>query len=270
MASLITSKVRTQRLAQILRQFPRETTAEVDVWLNKNVRALISSSGKVPGLVQVTPPHSAGIRGPAAKKQGENAVNRDVWKVYATPGKVYALLEKHADTKTAKRWYALYKRSPKEALGWLQNAAPSILLQMSIGWDAGAAHEKARRKNGRVYRTTPAVIVLNGSAQIRKYIKLRQKRVGLLAASIPAAAGNRFGSLNGVPAWVKRHSSRYGYVKDRRSGSRRTITLGITNSAIGDMQRRFRYVLNYRLSAMERELPYVARALEKKLRARLA
>jgi len=51
MASLITSKVRTERLARIIRQFPRETMAEVDTWLNKNVRALISSSGKIPGLL---------------------------------------------------------------------------------------------------------------------------------------------------------------------------------------------------------------------------
>jgi hypothetical protein len=269
MASLITSTVRTERLARIVREFPRETAGELDTWLNKNARTLISSSGKIPGLVQVTPPNSEGIRGTAAKKQGENAVSRDIWKVYATPGKIYALINKLADEKTAKRWYLLHKKDPKQALAWLRTSAPSVIRQMAIGWDGGAAHDKSRRKTGRVYLTTPRVIVLNGSAQIRRYIKERQKRVGLLASSIPTAAGSRFGTLNGVPAWVKRHSSRYGYVRDKRSGKKRTITLGITSSAIEDMQRRFRYVLNYRLAAMERELPYVAAALEKKLRARL-
>lgn len=267
---MLLSNVRTQRLARIVRDFPRETSAELDTWLNKNVRSLISSSGRVPGLVQVTPPHSEGIRGQAAKKQGENAVARDIWKVYATPGKIYKLITEQADEKTAKRWYALFKRAPREALGWLQNSAPLSIRQMTIGWDDGAAHEKARRKNGRVYLKTPKVIVLKGTTQISRYIKQRQKRVGLLAAAIPSAAGTRYGKLGGVPAWISRHSSRYGYVKDKRSGSRRTITLGLRNSAIKDMQRRFSYVLNYRLNAMQRELPYVASALERKMRARIA
>ena len=270
MAGLIISKVRMARLSRIVREFPLETRRELDPWLNKQARTLISSSGKVPGLVQVTPPHMAGVRGMEAKRVGEAAVTRDVWKVYATPRRIYELLQKSASTKVANRWWALHKRSPSEAIGWLENAAPAEIRRMTIGFDGGSAHEKARARNGRVHLTRPRVLVVSDSAAVGRYIRKRIRRVGLLASSIPSAAGSRFGRLGGVPAWISsRHSSRYGYVRESRSRTKRTIRIGLTNRAISDMQRRFNYVLAYRERAMRDELPYVARALEKKLRTRL-
>lgn len=268
MAGLITSKIRTERLVRIVREFPLSVRQELDPWLDKQVRSLISSSGKVPGLVQVTPPHMKGVRGMEAKRVGEKAVTRDVWKVYATPSKVYELLKK-IDAKQAGLWWSIYKRSPREALGWLDNAAPAQIRSMGIGFDGGTAHEKSRGRNGRVNLNRPKVIVISDTAAVGRYIRKKMKKVGLLAASVPSAAGTRFGKLGGVPAWVSRHSSRYGYVRDRRSAKKRTVTLGLTIRAVRDMQRRFTYVLQYRLEAMRRELPSVARALEKKLRARL-
>ncbi len=140
---------------------------------------------------------------------------------------------------------------------------------MSIGWDGGAAHNKARRRDGRVHGRAQ-VIVLDQLGSLRSYIRKRQKKVGLLAASVPAAVGARYGTLNGVPAWVKRHNSSYGYVREKRNSKGRTITLGITNRAIKDMQRRFTYVLRYRLKAWERQLPFLARKLERRLALELA
>lgn len=269
MAGLITSKVRMERLSRIVREFPLETRTELDPWLNKQVRSLISSSGKVPGLVQVTPPHSQGVRGMDAKKTGEAAVTRDIWKVYATPRQVFSMLQQTAGVKVARYWWALFKNSPKEAVGWLQNSAPAEIRRMSVGFDGGAAHENARGRNGRVHLRRPSVMVITDTAAVGRYIRKRMKKVGLLAASIPSAAGGRFGKLGGVPAWVSRHSSRYGYVRDQRTRTTRVVRLGITSNAVKDMQRRFNYVLRYREAAMQRELPFVARALEKKLRGRL-
>ena len=269
MAGLITSKVRMERLTRIVREFPLGVRTELDPWIDKQIRSLISSSGKVPGLVQVTPPHMQGVRGMDAKRVGEAAVKRDIWEVYATPGKVYSMLLKAAGAKVANYWWALYKQAPREAVGWLEKSAPADIRRMSIGFDGGAAHEKARGRNGRVNLSRPSVMVISDTAAVGRYIRKRMKKVGLLAASVPSAAGGRFGKLGGLPAWVSRHTSRYGYVRDKRSRARRVVTLGMTNKAIQDMQRRFNYVLRYREAAMQRELPFVARALEKKLRSRL-
>lgn len=269
MAGLITSKVRMERLSRIVREFPLETRRVLDPWINKQIRTLISSSGKVPGLVQVTPPHMQGVRGMEAKRVGEAAVTRDVWKVYATPRRIYELLTKAAGVKVANRWWALHKRAPAEAIGWLENSAPAEIRRMTIGFDGGAAHDKARGRNGRVNLTRPKVLVITDAAAVGRYIRRRIRRVGLLASSIPSAAGGRFGRLGGVPAWISRHNSRYGYVSESRSKTKRTIRIGLTNRAISDMQRRFSYVLAYRERAMRDELPFVARALEKTLRLRL-
>jgi len=278
---MITMSVkRTKQLQSILERFPRESEKETDAWLDKNARALISSSGKVPGLVQVSPPFSEGpkttdaagnvtskrMKGGDAKKQGESAVMRDIWKVYATPSKIYEVLAK-ADPWKAKAWYALWKRDKAKSLAFLQKNAPASIRALSLGFDNGAAHIAARGKNGRVKGGYRAIVT--SSAAVKRYVKTRQKNVGTLAASVPKAAGSSFGALKGVPKWISTKGSRYGYARRSKSGKRKSVTFGVTNSSVADMQRRFDYALGYRFKAMERELPYIARSLEKRLRSRL-
>lgn len=264
---MITMSVkRTKQLQSILERFSRESEKELDDWLDKNARALISSSGKVLGLVQMTPPFSQGVKGVAAKKQGEAAVMRDIWKVYATPSRIYEVLAKSAPWK-AKAWYALWKKDKSKSLAFLRANAPASIRSLSLGFDAGAAHAAARGKNGRVkggYR-----VIVTSSAAVNRYAKTRQKNVGTLASSVPTAAGSSFGALKGIPKWISSKRSRYGYARRNRSGKKKSVTFGVTNSSVADMQRRFNYALEYRFKAMERELPYVARNLEKRLRSRL-
>lgn len=264
---MITMSVkRTKQLQSILERFPRESEKELDDWLDKNARALISSSGKVPGLVQVTPPFSEGVKGIAAKKQGEAAVMRDIWKVYATPSNIYEVLAK-SDTWKAKAWYALWKTNKGRSLDFLKKHAPSSIRSLSLGFDNGAAHIAARGKNGRVKGGYRAIVT--SSAAVKRYVKTRQKNVGTMAASVPTAAGSTFGALKGIPKWISAKRSRYGYARRNKSGRKKSVTFGVTNGAITDLQRRFNYALGYRFKAMEREIPYVARSLEKRLRSRL-
>jgi hypothetical protein len=162
----------------------------------------------------------------------------------------------------------LWKNDKAAAMRWLASNGSWKVRSLVQGWDGGTAHQAARGKNGRV-KGSYRVMVTNAS-QVKKYIKTRQRNVGILAASVPTAAGSKFGDLKGVPKWVSTKKSRYGYARGNKSGKKRSITLGLTNSAVNDMQRRFNDALGYRLKAMEREIPFVARSLEKKLRARLA
>lgn len=266
---MITGTVDIRRLLGVIRQFPGSSNVTMDQFLDEQTRLLVSSSGKVPGLVQVTPPHGNGATGSDAKKQGEGAVMRDIYRVYATPGRVYELMRSYAGEPEAARWWKLWKTEPAKAIRYLQLSAPSAIQQLARGWDGGSAHKAARGRNGRVNGVRPRVIVLNEVGRLRRYVNKKKRNVGLLASSIPAAVGTRYGSLKGVPGWVKRHSSSWGYVSDRKTRSGRMITLGVTKSAMRDMQRRFSYVLNYRLRAWERQLPYLIRKLEQRLQNQL-
>lgn len=270
MAGPITCRVNVATIRRILQDFPREAAEHLDPWFEKQVRTLVSSSGKVPGLVQVTPPYGNGMKSIEAKKQGEAAVTRDIWKVYGSPSRVYELLRSYAGGAAAAKWWKLWKTSPLKAADWLESSSPSAIQSMKLGFDGGGEHQKWRGRNGRVNSEKPKRIVLFDVPEVRRYTKERMKFVGLLASSVPSAVGSRFGKLSGVPAWVSRHNSRYGYMQDQRSRGKRTVTLGIRNRAIKEMQRRFSYVLRYREQAMVREMSFVARALERKLRGRLA
>lgn len=267
---MIIATVNAKRLTDLIRRFPEQTKGDMDKFLEKNARTLISSSGKVPGLVQVTPPFSQGVGGTAAKKQGEASVSRDIKRVYATPGMVYAAIKKAKPALAGVFWALVSKKqfAAAESIAKRVPGIPSHLLNFR-SFDDGAEHLKRRSRDGRVNSKRQSFVITDPSATLKRYIKKRQKNVGLLAASIPSAAGSKFGKLNGVPAWVSRHRSRYGYVRDTKGRNKRTITIGITGKAVKDMQRRFSYVVKYRLAAMERELPYVARAIERKLASQI-
>jgi hypothetical protein len=135
-------------------------------------------------------------------------------------------------------------------------------------FDDGAQHKKRRGKNGRVNGVKPSFTITNSMA-MKAYRRRKIKNVGLLASAVPQAYNGRYGALRGVPAWVKRHAGKGGYVREQRGRSGRTVSIGITSSFVSDLQRRFNYVLKYRLAAIDRQLPYLARTFEKQLDAQL-
>ncbi len=104
---MIIATVNASRILGVIRQFPSTSGVTMDKFLEEQTRLLISSSGNVPGLVQVTPPHSAGVKGSAAKKQGDYAVSGDINQVYATPGRVYGIIMRYAGEPAAARWWKL-------------------------------------------------------------------------------------------------------------------------------------------------------------------
>lgn len=234
--------------------------------VRENTRLLISSSGKVPGLVQVTPPFHQGGSSAAAKQAGENAILGDVNVVYANPSDLHQIFKSYGTEAQLRQYWYLLKHKPQMLDKWLERNGPSAIQAMQRGWDDGAAHRK-RRKNGRVTGYKPTVILKAGEERKKKkYIKMRQKRVGMLASSIPAAYSGKYGPLRGVPSWVARHKVPWGQVKEIKvSGGLKVRLTLLAPFALKDMQRRFSYVLDYRYRAMRRSLPYAMRAEIRKL-----
>lgn len=267
----ITAKIDASRLLKVLARFPAQTAAEQDKLLNDNVRLLISSSGNVPGLVQIIPPHSQGKSGTAAKKQGEGAVMRDLSRVYANPGTVYAMMKSIGAQGAAAGYWAAWKVKDLAKMQRIADSVPSLPSQFKKhrSFDDGSEHQKRRGRNGRVNGIKPSFVVTDPAA-MKAYRRRKLKNVGMLASAVPSAYSGRYGPLRGVPAWVKRHSAPGGYVREQKTSAGRVVKIGITDRAISDMQRRFNYVLKYRVAAIQRQLPFMARSLEKKLAAGLS
>jgi hypothetical protein len=250
---MLTVRVSTADLRRQLRRHPEVLQKVMKDKFRESARLLVSSSGNVPGMVQVTPPFSPGVRGIKAKKQGEAAVMRDVWKVYAPPGKTYKMIKAKNAYAAASYWRAYKARNWKE-VGKVLNKILGVSLDR---FDEGAEHMRRRNRRGRI--TGKASVFIRAPGPVRSYIRKRQRNVGLLASSLPAAAGSKLGRISGIPAWISRHSGRWGTCDLRSTRHGERVRIGLTRTAGADMQRRFNAVLSYRVKALQRQTPYIIR-----------
>jgi|688.fasta_scaffold02660_11 hypothetical protein len=236
-------------------------------FMKKQGRLLVSSGGNVPGLVQVTAPHSKSVRGIKARVQGEMAVKNDVWKVYGRMEAMFPLIRSR-DPEKANEFWALIKKGQRAKA---EKIAQKITGLMLGPWDGGNEHNKRRGRNGRVKGETPSYFIRGTSAPIKKHIRHKMAKVGTLAAAVVNSAEAKLGPLKSVPSFVRRNAHKGGgrvLLLENRSGVE-VIVENLNPRMQSDLQRKFDYVLGYRLAAVERQLPFIARNIEKKLAAQL-
>lgn len=235
---MITASVQLGSLLKRLSQVPRDAARIIETAIDTDARGFIKD------MVHITPP-SMGKANLESKKRGEAAVAGDIKTVYADESKLYALIRSYAGERTAAYYWHLLKTDPVKLKRWLDHAAPDAVRSLSRGWDDGAAHRARRTRKGRVKGSKPSVILSTPqeTRQLKKYIRMRQQRVGLLAAGFNAGAA-RLG-VN-LPAWVRRHGAPFSLLDIRRSVGNYSITIGnktpfVTNT---DVPRRMQWVLN--------------------------
>lgn len=230
----------------------------------RDMKGLIREQGGVflggskTGMTGISPPMNEGQRGTAAKKAGESSVARDVAMVYGSPAKLYDLIKNRAGARAAQGFWTLVKRKQWSEANDIAERTTGHRL---TNFDDGAAHAARRhRRTGRVTKGDPSVYV-HEAKHIKSYIKTKQRNVGLLASGWLVAGQRARLNLRAVPAWVRRHTRGQGIGYDREARDSYTLTLGNVSSFAppGELRRRARYALTYRLSAIRRRLPYIAR-----------
>jgi hypothetical protein len=239
-------------------------------------RLLVSSSGRTPGLVQVTAPHSENVRGVKARVQGETAVSADITKVYGSPQVLYALIHSQSPGAAKGFWSAVQQQDWTLA----NEISERITGKRLREFDDGSEHDRRRSsRNGRVQGRVPSYFVAQKSRGDKKksgpwvaaYIKEKAAKVGTLAAAVVKSAETRLGALKGVPTFVRRHANKGGgsvTLLESRLGYEVTVQ-NLNPRAQSDLQRKFNYVLGYRLNALQKKLPFIVRSIEKKLAAQL-
>lgn len=251
-----------------LQRVPGATKKYVLPWLQQQARLLISSNSNTKGIVQVTPPFMANVSGDRAsqaKKRGENAVNRDIRRVYGGPSELYERIKQRDPAKAGQFWLLLKQRNIVAA----NDIAQRISGYRVREFDDGARHRERRNDRGRVQSTRQDYFVLNGT-WIKSYIRERQMNVGTLASSLIRPGESRLGTITGAPAWVRRHSAPWGRVTEHFDQSPIYVEMEMSPPYAGlELQRLFDYVVRYRARAFARELPFKLRAVEKELNRKL-
>ena len=257
-----------KKLEEVAPAFQQPVKTLVDVEAGR----FVTSSGKTPGMAQVTPPAHDGVTGRDAQQHGEWLVKGDIRRIYADPGRAYNLIRAACGRPAADAfWLAINGhtwlgkggkiRKGKPALDEARRLVRSLpgMAGMEVApFDGGRAHEVARRKGRVGINRGVALIVTNWSA-VKQYIKVKQKNVGIYAASLGGIAST-LGVASRLPGYIRRHGTRFGggVARDETSGYIVILTMRVP-FAEKDFIRRSDYVVKYRLNALRRQMPHVIR-----------
>jgi hypothetical protein len=149
--------------------------------------------------------------GSDAKKQGENAVQADLRKLYGDATDAYVVIAA-AEQQMAEAFYKAMQRGRYDK-------AQKILLTSGSSWRAvpiaefdSGLHERNRNARGRVSRHVPAQIT-RGTGAFKGYLKKKVAMVGFGKAGW-ATCASILESTRGIPQWVTRHTAAPGSVLD--------------------------------------------------------
>lgn len=252
--------MQVDRLLGQLKRLPNVMDGLMVPQMKRQARLLISSSGKVRGLSQITPPFRADlIQDPPSRAldRGKQAVARNIRRVYGGPSELYDRIRER-DPGAARAFWLILKaqRDPIRASAFAQHYTG---LKLEV-FDDGAKHKERRSHRGRVWGMRPSMYVFN-EVWVKRYIVQRQANVGLLASTLVGPGEQRFGRMSGVAEFVRRHSNSWGDVTLTTTGvdgiqARVTATVPYNGIAL---QRLFTYALKHRLRAFRLELPNILR-----------
>lgn len=236
---------------------------KVGALTNQDMKALIRQQAAIliadrkTGLIGITPPQNDKLKGSEGKKAGENAILRDVNRVYGSPSKLYDLIKTKSQPAARAFWAHVQKKRWVEANDIAERTTGHRLRE----FDDGMEHSKRRNKRtGRVVGKQPSRFVPD-MKYVRRYIREKQGNVGSLAAGW-YAAGQRGGlAMRGVPSWVQRHTRGMGFAFPLERVDSYSITLGNSTPWGKDdaMRRRMKASLQYRANATRRRLPFLIR-----------
>ena len=211
--------VNTARFNEALKRFRKTSKRAAGIILKEQARGVLRK------VVDWTPPGGKGAQGSAAKKRGEAAVERDIFKLMR-PVKTFG-----RDTDVLR--------------------AAGMFIEASSSESPAAIHKANRTRTGRVRRKLSPTIAIKAS-DLRRYIASKKKMVGFLASGWKAAATKLGVSL---PAWVTRHSgSGGGVIKSTAASIEVTATNSVRNAPKLDMERRVQSAIDSQAGAMIRRI----------------
>lgn len=191
---MITCRISGTRTADLLDDHRRRIVRTIPELMRRSARAIAIQ------LAVATQPFGVGAN---ARQAGENAVKRDVARVYVSVSKVYKSFpnQKHANA----YWAAITKRNYAQAQN-IKDSYNPIYRRIPIrAFDGGAAHQAARKNRGRVVASQKPLMVVQRDRSLDTYTRKQVGHVGEAKGGW-AACAKILGSTRGLPQWVTRHA----------------------------------------------------------------
>jgi hypothetical protein len=269
---MITAQLNMAPLLHKLRALGLAPRQPMQQLVKEQARLFVSSSGGVPGMIQLTPPAGNGIKGNAAKQRGEMAIFRDLLGGKHGGGSfagIFVVMDDALLAANAKinstGVVRLFAKKDGTVYGCDQH-----FYRPQASVEEMRAHHLQYFRNGRMTQAGGRTrdigrwkfldqMVVTRSAMLR-YLRYINKHVGIYASGFNAAA-QQLGA-KGVPAWVTHHGTAYSGISVRQTDTSFFIVLtDRVPFGQADTTRRMHDVLRYRDNALARAMPHIIRRM---------
>lgn len=156
-----------------------------------------------------------------AEAIGKVATNRDIYRVYATPGKAFNDIQDAGAQ--AGFWKAVKSSAWDRAQKILKRAGNALKFTPIDVFDGGAQHRQLRNNQGRIPPSQKPVMIVKNPAALKTYVQMETNKVGYGKGGW-ATCARVLGGIRGIPRWVGKHGSP-GQVVENYGSDVTTITL---------------------------------------------
>lgn len=132
---------------------------------------------------------------------GRAAVSRDIYRVYATPGKAFADIQN--SNAQAGFWKAVKISAWERAKKILTKSGNALKFAAIDNFDGGAQHRQLRNGQGRIPPSQKPVMIVKNPQALKTYVASEQDKVGF-GKSGWASCAKALGGSRGIPGWISR------------------------------------------------------------------
>jgi len=152
---------------------------------------------------------------------GKVATNRDIYRVYTTPGKAFEDIQ---DRRAQSGFWKAVKSSAWDRAKKILARSGSALKSTTIGdFDGGAAHQQLRNSRGRIPPSQKPVMIVRNPSALKTYVSMEVRKVGQGKGGW-ATCARILGGVRGIPRWITKHDSPGTAIQDY-GAARTSITL---------------------------------------------
>ncbi len=137
------------------------------------------------------------------QKVGQAATARDIYLVYATPGKAWKDIN---DSLQDSFWRAVKSSAWDRAARILRRYGSALKGTPIDNFDGGATHRQLRNNQGRIPPSQKPVMIVKDPRKLKSYVLDEQKKVGEGKGGW-ATCAKALGGTRGIPGWVSRQNS---------------------------------------------------------------
>jgi hypothetical protein len=139
-----------------------------------------------------------------AQALGVVATTRDIYRVYATPGKAYDDISD--DGAKSGFWKAVKTSAWDRAAKILNRSGARLKGTLIDNFDGGAQHRQLRNSQGRIPASQKPVMIVKDPQKLKSYVLTETKKVGFGKGGW-AACASALGGTRGIPGWISRQNA---------------------------------------------------------------